>query len=455
MAMAIYFTLANYQNWRCASNRADLDLVHRFTGIDPNQISRGSPMSMFTPTPALPKLPDLIRVRGINRKVVSAGISVLMAYLFAGLTVQVGVLTQLDLTAAESTRWFFVTWMTTGVFSLTLALFTRQPVSVNLSIPAIIFLAGAAGGFTLPQILGANLVVGLVAIALSVLKLTETFTRLVPPQVALGVFAGGILAFVVKTAGLAVSDIVVAGPVLGGYLLALAITRNHVIGIAVAAVAGFVGLSLAGAAPQSVGPMALPEPGFSAIEFNLAAMIALGIPILALTFGVGNIQALALLRSEGYKVKANLFGLAVGISTVVNALGGGHATAPGGTAVAVASNSSAGPVDSRFWAIVISSVPVIIVAMVAVPVISVVQNMPLSFTLTVGALALIPPLRVVASKSVMGPKKGGAITAIVIAALPIHLGDMPMAFWALLAGIVVSVALSKLQRGEAVVQQEG
>ena len=100
-------------------------------------------MSIFTS--GLPALPGRLQIRGINRKAAFASVTILMAYMFAGLPVQVGVLAQLDLTAAESSRWFFITWMTTGLFSLGLALFTRQPVSVNLSIPVIIFLAGAAG----------------------------------------------------------------------------------------------------------------------------------------------------------------------------------------------------------------------------------------------------------------------------------------------------------------------
>jgi benzoate membrane transport protein len=395
---------------------------------------------MSTFTAVLPTMAGSFRAKSINRKAVLAGVTVLMVYMFAGLPVQVGILTQLDLTAAESSRWFFVTWMTTGLFSLGLALFTRQPVSINLSIPVIIFLAGAAGGFSLPQILCANLVVGVVAIGISVLRLTEAFTRLVPPQVALGVFAGSLLAFMLKTADLAVSDIAVSGPVFGGYLLALLVTRKHLIALVVAAASGFVGATLAGSTPVIGNSLVMPEMGFSAIEFSPFAIIALGIPILALTVGVGNIQALALLRSEGYKVKANLYGLAAGIATLTNALGGGHAAAPGGTAMAVASDPGAGPAGSRFWAIALSSLPVLIVALLAVPVIDIVQDLPLSYTLSIGALGLLPSFRIILRKSVSGPTKSAAITALVIAALPLQAIGIPMAFWALIAGVVVDAA---------------
>jgi benzoate membrane transport protein len=178
---------------------------------------------------------------------------VLLVYLFAGLPIQIGVMTQLGVPAPEASSWFFITWMTTGLFSLALSLFTRQPVSVNLSIPALVFLAGVAGGFSLPEILGANLVVGVVAIVLSMLRLNEVFSRLVPPQIAIGVFAGGMLAFIGKTAHLASADLAVSAPALGGFVVVYTIWRNHLLAVAVAAAAGLTGALAGGAQPVANG----------------------------------------------------------------------------------------------------------------------------------------------------------------------------------------------------------
>ena len=135
------------------------------------------------------------------------------------MTVQVGVLTQLEVEAPEASSWFFITWMTTGLFSLVLSLFTRQPVSINLSVAALVFIAGSASGFSLAQLLGANLVVGLVAVALSLLRLNDVFARIIPPQIAIGVFAGAVMAFMWKTSLRAVDDPIYAGPVNGGRLI--------------------------------------------------------------------------------------------------------------------------------------------------------------------------------------------------------------------------------------------
>jgi predicted benzoate:H+ symporter BenE len=75
------------------------------------------------------------------------------------------------------------------------------------------------------------------------------------------------------------------------------------------------------------------------------------------------------------------------------------------------------------------------VALAAVPVIAVVQELPLAYTLTVGALALTMSFKVLVKKTVTGPMRYGAMVAFVAATLPLHMAGMPMAFWALLAGV--------------------
>ena len=352
-----------------------------------------------------------------------------------GLTVQVGVLTQLGVEAPEASSWFFITWMTTGLFSLVLSLFTRQPVSINLSVAALVFIAGSASGFSLARLLGTNLVVGLVAVAFSLLRLNDVFARIIPPQIAIGVFAGTVMAFMWKTSLRAVDDPIYAGPVIGGFLVALIITRSHLVAVVAAAVVGFVGVAVTAGMPNAGGSVALPAMALPAFDFNPSSLMALGLPLLILTVGVGNLQALAILRSEGFPARGNFFGFAAGAASLVNALGGGHPAAIGASSIAISAGPAAGTKESRFWAIVLSSVPTIAVALAAVPEIAIVQDFPLSYTLTVGALALTLSFKVLVQKTVSGPMRYGAMIAFVAATLPLHMAGMPMAFSALLAGV--------------------
>ena len=103
--------------------------------------------------------------------------------------------------------------------------------SINLSIAALVFIAGSASGFSLVQILGANLIVSVVAVALSLLRLTDAFARIVPPQIAIGVFAGTVMAFMLKTSISAIEHPVYSAPVIRGFLIALAVTRSHLVAV--------------------------------------------------------------------------------------------------------------------------------------------------------------------------------------------------------------------------------
>jgi len=357
----------------------------------------------------------------------------------------VGVLTQIGVSAPEAGSWFFITWLTTGLFSLGLSWVTKQPVSINLSIAALVFIAGSATGFSLAQILGANLAVGVVAVTLSVLRLNDAFSRIVPPQIAIGVFAGTVMAFMWKTSLRAVDEPIYAAPTIGGFLVTLAITRSHLAAVITAAVTGFAVVVLTAGMPEAGGSMALPAMALPAFDFSPSSLVALGLPLLILTVGIGNVQALAILRSEGFRTPGNLYGFAAGAASLVNALGGGHPAAIGGSSIAISCGPTAGAKQSRFWAIVLSSLPTIAVAFAAVPVISVVQDLPLSYTLTVGALSLSLSFKALIEKTVTGPMRYGAIAAFVAATLPLQMAGLPMAFWALVVGISAENILTFVQ----------
>ena len=129
------------------------------------------------------------------------------------------------------------------------------------------------------------------------------------------------------------------------------------------------------------------------------------------------------------------------MASVINALGGGHPAAIGSSVTVIASRPAAGPQESRFWAIILSSLPVAGVALAAIPVITIVQQLPASYTLTVGALALLAPFHHVIKKTWYGPMRVPAVTAFVLAALPFQIVGMPMAFWAVVAGVAVVLGI--------------
>ena len=61
-----------------------------------------------------------------------------------------------------------------------------------------------------------------------------------------------------KTSLRGVDGPIYAGPVIGGFLVTLIITRSHLVAVVAAAVVGFVGVAITAGMPNAGGSVALP-----------------------------------------------------------------------------------------------------------------------------------------------------------------------------------------------------
>ncbi len=95
-----------------------------------------------------------------------------------------------------------------------------------------------------------------------------------------------------------------------------------------------------------------------------------------------------------------------------------------------------------------SLIPTILIALAAVPVIAIVQDLPLSFTLLIGALAIASPFVRVFRASFAGPLRTGVTVASLLAMLPFQMLGLRMAFWALVGGSVVARVIERLDASE-------
>jgi benzoate membrane transport protein len=184
--------------------------------------------------------------------VLSASFAIFATYVFS-LPLQVAVYHQLGLTNVEAASWLFITWLTTGVVSVAVALHYRQPLSINLTIPGLLYLGSLAGQFTLPEMVGANLTAGVIIIAIGRLRLSAKLMRWLPLPIVMGMFAGVLLGSVTRMVDATASDFWIAGPAVAGYLVARAIDNPRVPPIGLAALAAIAAALLA-AKPRPLAP---------------------------------------------------------------------------------------------------------------------------------------------------------------------------------------------------------
>lgn len=378
------------------------------------------------------------RLSAPNVAALSAGIAACPIYIFMGLPVQLAVFPELGLTAAQSSSWLLITWLTTGVMSLAVALYLRQPVSVTLTIPGMIYLGTLGTHYTFDQLAFANLLAGIIILVLGLAGVGQRVLRWFPMPVVMGMFAGTIVSFATRLVGATVNDFWIAGPAVAAYLLGRAIGSPRVPPVGLAVLAGATALALGtGVTVPSTAwsPPSLIVPHF---DFTGSALLAVTLPMVLLTVVVGNVQGFAFLQSQGYRVRANFVTAVGGAASIVNALFGGHPAGMGRTAIAVMASPDAGPANGRYWAAVVPAVLAIVVALAAGPVITLVGALPAAFVATIAGLAILPALQNALVQAFQSTLQFGAVVSFTVAITPFSVGGITSSFWAIVAGILAS-----------------
>lgn len=374
-----------------------------------------------------------------------AGLTAFVWYAFGAVPLHIGVSEQLGLTIAQTSSWIFIVWFTGAVATIAISLYFRQPIPITWTIPGLIFLGTLADRFSFAELVGANLVAGVLLLALGLLGVGGRIMAWLPLPIIMGMFAGSILPYVVRMVTATVEDIAVAGMAVAGYLFGRLIANPHVPPVGLAVVAGGVAIAMGGTvAPEPV-EWAFPELTVPEMRFSLSAVVAVGLPMVVLAIGLGNVQGLGFLMAQGYRVPVDAISTVVGVSSVANALLGGHPATVARTGVAIIASPDAGPVSGRYWAAVISAALTVVLALAATPVASLLNILPRTYIFALAGLAILASFQDALEKSFGGELRFGALVGFVVAATPFTLLGVSSAFWAIVAGVLASSLVERRQ----------
>ena len=384
-------------------------------------------------------------VGALNAAALSAGLTAFAYYTAAGVPLLIAVAGRLGLDAAHTSSWFFIVFFTAGITSVALSLTYRQPLPIGWSIPGVVYLGSLAGQFGFPELVGANLMAGALIVVLALLGLGGRLLAVLPLPIALGMFGGSLQANLSELVSSTVDDLAVAGATVAGYLLGRLVGARHVPPVALAAACGGVATLLAQRATPTPIAWAPPTLLMPEAQFSAPAFLAVSLPLVVLSVGLGNVQGLGFLLAQGYRVPADPITLVMGLQSVVNALFGGHQAILGRAGVAILASAEAGPPAGRYWGSVIGNGLLVPVAFAATCMASLLSVLPHAYLVALAGLALWPSFQEALTKALGGWLRLGATVAFVVAATPFSVGGIPSACWALLAGLVVSLVA---ERGE-------
>lgn len=343
---------------------------------------------------------------------------------------------------AQVASWIWAISVGSGVSGLALTLITRVPIIVAWSTPGAALLISSLGGFTFAEAVGAFV---LASGAATVVGVTGWFGRLldkVPPALLNALLAGVLLPFVVAAAPAFVSAPALAGSIIVTFFLGkrffdrYAVVAALGVGIAVA--------SILGEFSAIAGEFGLTIPTYTGPVFSAPAALGVALPLFIVTMASQNAPGLALLRHSGYRPNDRL--LIGGVSAVSTILApfGNHGICMAAITAAIATGPESHPdLRRRYIAGVSGSLAYLAVGAFGGYLISVFQAIPGAAVTTLAAVALLPStLGALTGALSATPREGvGALVTLATTMSGIVLLDVGSAFWGILAGYLVYLAL--------------
>jgi len=346
-------------------------------------------------------------------------------------------------TPAQITSWMWALGLGMGFCTLVPSLWLKKPVMVAWSTPgaAVLATAGAAGGFSMAEAVGAFM---LCAALITLVGITGWFERVMdrlPMAIASGLLAGvlarfGMQAFAAAQTNLPLVLLMLVGYLLGKRWLArYAVPLTLLIAIFYVAVsAGFTGAGV---------HFDLAIPVFTAPRFTWRAAISLALPLFVVTMASQNLPGVAVIQAAGYGHSAAKAGIPVsniitltGVVTLLLAPFGAFALNFAAITAAICMGREAHPdPDKRYTAAVSCGALYLLIGLFGSAITGALTAFPNELIAAIAGLALLGTISSALHTALRDDfHREAALITFLVTLSGVVLAGIGSAFWGVLAG---------------------
>jgi len=341
----------------------------------------------------------------------------------------------LGATPAEITSWIWALGLGTGLTSIVVTLWYRQPVLIAWSTPGSALLA-ATHGVPLATATGAFIVSAVLIVVAGASGLFERLMDRVPVAIAAALLAGVLTRFGLDAALAAHGD-----PWLVG-VMALAFVfgrrwwpRFAVPGVLAAGVGVTIaqgGISLAGV------QWGWARPVFVAPDFSLAAAVGLGLPLFLVTMASQNLPGVAAQRAAGLTVPISPVITTTGVATLLLAPFGSFGLNLAAITAAICMGPEAHPDPKRrYVAPIVAGLLYVLIGLGGGAVVGLMAAFPHALVVAVAGLALLGTIAGALSSALAVERhRDAAALTFLVALSGVTLGGIGAPFWGVVAGAV-------------------
>jgi benzoate membrane transport protein len=373
--------------------------------------------------------------------------SAVVAWLYAvtgPLAILLAVSTKSGFGQDQVAAWIFGAYAIPGFLSILTSYLYRQPSGVAWSIPGAILIGPALDHLSFAEVIGANIVAGLLIGVLGITGWVRKVMRFCPLPVVMGMVCGVFLPFGLK---------IITG-FEDNFWIALAIVVAFIVSSAVPAIGKrlppVVAALAAGVAAVLIAKHGTPtarvhfgvaNPTILIPEFSLRALLELVLPLAVTVIGIHNPQGFAVLEASNYKAPINALTLTCGIGSILSALVGSVPTCVAGPSNAVMCSS--GRAERRFAAGIVYGLLFLVFGVLAPVAVGLSATLPVAFIGVLGGLALFHALRSWMATAFGGDLSLGALTAFLVTSSAVSIAHIGAPFWGLVFGVATSWFLER------------
>ncbi|MEO6013665.1 MAG: benzoate/H(+) symporter BenE family transporter [Devosia sp.] len=353
-------------------------------------------------------------------------------------------LSHVGATPAQAASGLLSVCLALGVLNTVVVWRLRIPLSFAWSTPGAAFLLTLGpvdGGF--PAVTGAFLVVAALIVASGLLRPLARAVAAIPTPIAAAMLAGVLLNLCLAPMRAVAEVPWLALPILLAWVVGLKFARRYAVPIAVVVAA--ITLALTTNIPAGALNVALPALSFVVPVFTLDALVKIALPLFVITMASQNLTGLAVMRANGFEVDAGRPFVLTGLASGAIALFGGLTVNLAAITAAIAAGPEAHPDPEKRWvAPVAAGVTYFALALLATLAAAFIAASPPILIQAVAGLALIPSLASALAGALADEEtRLPAIVTFVTTASGITLMGIGGAFWGLLVGIGLTLALKR------------
>ena len=351
-----------------------------------------------------------------------------------------------SMTGASSqltSSWVFALCIGSGLSSIVLSLYYRQPVLTAWSTPGAALLIGSLHGITPQLATGAFLVSALLITLCGVTGLFARLMHKIPTGLAAAMLAGVLVRFGMNVFELLAIQPVLIISMLLAYLLAKRLYPRYAILLVL-----LVGSLLAWQQHLLQGneqTLSIAIPVFTWPDLDIPTLLGVGLPLFIVTMASQNLPGVAVMRANGYQAPVSASLSVTGIINLILAPLGCYAINLAAITAAICMGPEAHEdPKQRYKAAVFAGIGYLIAGVFGASIVSLFAVLPQALIMGVAGIALFGTIGASLHSALQNEhQREAALLTFLVTASGLTLWEIGSAFWGLVVGIVVQMSYHK------------